>query len=198
MRELRPGLFHWTTFHEGIGIAVSSYYVEPAAAVIDARVPDEGIEAAFAGRAAPQQAIVTTGLHMRHADRFADAFGCAVRAPAEARDRLGPAAAFEPYGDGDEVAPGVTAIHVGSLCPDEYALHVAHGPGAVSLADALMHYGDALGFVPDNLMGDDPDAVKAGLEDALRGLLDRDFEDLLFAHGDPLVGGGKAALREFL
>src|SRR5439155_340543 len=56
MRELRPGLFHWTTFHEGIGAPVSSYYVEPAGALTDGRVPDEGIEAAFDGRAAPQQA----------------------------------------------------------------------------------------------------------------------------------------------
>src|SRR5437763_1494112 len=88
MRELRPGLFHWTTFHEGIGAPVSSYYVESAGALIDARVPDEGIESAFDGRATPQQAIITTGLHLRHADRFAEAFGCSVRAPAEARDRL--------------------------------------------------------------------------------------------------------------
>src|SRR5881397_3541125 len=110
MRELRPGLFHWTTFHEGIRAPVSSYYVEPAGALIDARVPDEGIEAAFAGRAAPQQAIITIGLHLRHADRFAEAFGCVVRAPAAARDRLGEDASFEPYTDHDEIAPGITAI----------------------------------------------------------------------------------------
>src|SRR3954452_8115081 len=117
MRELRPGLWHWTTFHEGIRTTVSSYYVEPAGVVIDARVPEEGLEAAFSGRPMPQQAICTTGLHLRHADRFADAFGCAVRAPAEARDRLGDGPSFEAYHDGDEVAPGVTAIEIGKLCP---------------------------------------------------------------------------------
>src|SRR3954454_25354061 len=198
MRELRPGLFHWTTFHEGIGAPVSSYYVEPAVALIDARVPDEGIEAAFAERETPQQAIVTIGLHMRHADRFAEAFGCPVRAPAEARDRLGPDTQFEPYRGGDEVAPGITAIQIGHLCPDEYALHVAHGPGAISFADGLMRYAETLSFVPDNLIGGDTERVKAGLSDAFRALLERDFDDLLFAHGEPLVGGGQAALREFL
>ena len=198
MRELRPGLFHWTTFHEGIGAPVSSYYVEPAGALIDGRVPDEGIEAAFDGRAAPQQAIVTTGLHMRHADRFAEAFGCAVRAPAEARERLGDDASFEPYHGGDEVAPGVTAVHIGKLCPDEYALHIAHGPGAISFADALMRYAETLSFVPDNLIGDDAEGIKSGLNEAFRALLERDFEDLLFAHGEPLVGGGPAALRAFI
>src|SRR6266550_184406 len=130
MRELRPGLFHWTTFHDGIGAPVSSYYVEPADAVIDGRVPDEGLEAAFDGRAAPSRRSSPP------------ACGCAVRAPSEARDRLGPEPDFEPFNGGDEVAPGISAIHVGELCPDEYALHIAHGPGAISFADALMRYGE--------------------------------------------------------
>ena len=30
------------------------------------------------------------------------------------------------------------------------------------------------------------------------GLLERDFEHLLFAHGDPIVGNGKTALRAFV
>jgi hypothetical protein len=198
MRELRPGLWHWTTFHDGIGAPVSSYYVEPAGALIDAREPDDGIDAAFADRAAPQQAIVTSGLHMRHADRFAEAFGCAVRAPAEARERLGDDAAFDPYGDGDEIAPGITAVHIGSLCPDEYVLHIAHGPGAIVFADGLMRYADTLGFVPEEYIGDDAEKVTSGLADAYRGLLEREFDDLLFAHGEPLVGGGQAALRDVL
>lgn len=55
-----------------------------------------------------------------------------------------------------------------------------------------------LGFFSDDLLGDDPAKVKRGLNDAFRGLLTRDFDHLLFAHGEPLVGGGNAALREFL
>jgi hypothetical protein len=30
-----------------------------------------------------------------------------------------------------------------------------------------------------------------------KGLLDERFEHLLFAHGDPLVGGGRPALQAF-
>jgi hypothetical protein len=33
---------------------------------------------------------------------------------------------------------------------------------------------------------------------AFRGLLERDFDSLLFAHGEPLVGGGRAALKDFV
>jgi len=37
-----------------------------------------------------------------------------------------------------------------------------------------------------------------GFRAALRRLLDLDFDSLLFAHGEPLIGGGRAALREFV
>lgn len=197
MRELIPGLHHWTTFHDGIRARVGSHYAEPAGALIDPRVPDEGLDA-FAGLQRPQQVVLTSGLHARHADRFAEAFGCRIRASPQALERLGGGLEADVYTDGDEVAPAITAIHVGAICPDEYALHVALGDGAIVFADGLIRYGGAVGFVPDALMGDDPAAVKDGLRNALQGLLTRDFEHLLFAHGDPLVGGGKAALREFL
>jgi hypothetical protein len=52
-------------------------------------------------------------------------------------------------------------------------------------------------FFADWLLGDDPEGVKAGLREAYSRLLDRDFDSLLFAHGDPLIGGGKEALRDF-
>jgi glyoxylase-like metal-dependent hydrolase (beta-lactamase superfamily II) len=40
--------------------------------------------------------------------------------------------------------------------------------------------------------------VRAGLRESLRRLLDLDFDNLLFAHGEPLIGGGRVALREFV
>jgi glyoxylase-like metal-dependent hydrolase (beta-lactamase superfamily II) len=57
--------------------------------------------------------------------------------------------------------------------------------------------GDPLDFVPDQLM-DDPEQTKAGLRDAYRRLLALDFDVLLLAHGDPVVGGAQQALREFV
>jgi hypothetical protein len=92
----------------------------------------------------------------------------------------------------------VTALEIGVLCPDEGALQLAVGGGAIALADALVHHGGTLAFVPDWLLGDDPEAVKTGLRQRLEGLLSRDFEHLLLAHGSPIVGAGKSALRDFL
>jgi hypothetical protein len=45
---------------------------------------------------------------------------------------------------------------------------------------------------------DDPAQTKAGLRDAYRSLLALDFDVLLLAHGDPVVGEAKQALREFV
>jgi hypothetical protein len=81
--------------------------------------------------------------------------------------------------------------------PRETALHIDLGEGLLSFADGLINHG-RLGFVSDGLLGDDPEGVKRGLRDAFRALLDRDFDSLLFAHGNPLLGGGKQALREFV
>ena len=59
--------------------------------------------------------------------------------------------------------------------------------------------GAPLMVVPDSLM-DDPQETKQGIQDACRGLLERDFEfeHLLFAHGEPVVGGGREALEQFV
>jgi hypothetical protein len=47
------------------------------------------------------------------------------------------------------------------------------------------------------LIGDDPEAVKAKIREHATALLEVDFDHLLFAHGDPVIGGGKEALRAF-
>lgn len=197
MQEILPGLYRWTTFHDGIRARVSSHYVEPAGALIDPRVPEDGLDG-FAGVGRPAQIVLTSGLHARDSEQFADAFGCVIRASPEALERLDGELDAQPYAAGDEVAPGVTAIHIGSLAPDEYALHIDVAGGAICFADAVIRYADTIGFVPDSLMGDDAAAVKDGLRSALRGLLTREFDHLLFAHGDPLIGGAKHALRDFL
>jgi hypothetical protein len=198
MREIVAGIHHWTAFRDTIGTDVSSYWIEPARVLVDAMVPDEGLEAFEAVAVRPEQVVLTTGLHTREAQRIADALEIPIRAPREASDRLGDRLTYEPYADGEELARGVHAVHIGVLCPDEYALHVTVADGAVSFADGLHHDGVELGFFDDDLLGDDPDAVKRGLTNQFRALLERDFANLLFAHGDPIVSDGKRVLREFV
>jgi|SRR5579862_7519807 len=193
MREILPGLWHWSTYHEPIRQPVSSYYVEPARVLIDPKVPEAGLES-LPGR--PEQVVLTIGLHHRDAAVFAQAFGIPIRASREAGERLGSRLLTQPYHDGEVIAPGVTALAIGHIAPDEYALEVAAEEGALSFADGLIN-DRGLGFVPDSLLGDDPEAVKRGLKERYRELLAREFDHLLFAHGEPIIGGGKDALRKF-
>ncbi len=195
MNEIVEGIWHWTTFHDPIGVRVSSHFVASAGIVVDPKIPEDGIDA-LPGR--PEQVVLTSGLHTRHAQEIASAFDIPIRAPKQARERIGDALDFDAFADGDEIAPGVRAIEIGKLCPDEYALHIAAGPGAIAFADGLHRYGEALSFFSDDLLGDDAGTVKAGLKQAFEGLLLRDFDVLLFAHGEPLAGGGRRALREFV
>jgi hypothetical protein len=106
----------------------------------------------------------------------------------------------EPFDFGSEPVPGVIAHEVGAICPDESALEIP-AARAVAAADGVVRFdspGASLGFVPDFLLGDDPEAVKRALCSAYGRLLELDFEHLLLAHGVPVVGDGKAQLRAFV
>jgi glyoxylase-like metal-dependent hydrolase (beta-lactamase superfamily II) len=198
MNEIVPGIFHWTVVHPDIRVRVSSYYVEPAGIVLDPLEPEDGMGFFDALDTPPQQVVLTNCLHWRHSDRFRDRFGATIRAPAAGLYRFeGTDREVQPYGFGDEVAAGVTAIEVDGICPDDAALHIEHGDGAMAFADAVIRYGGQLGFVPDDLW-EDPQAEKEAVLESLRGVLTREFDTLLFAHGDPLARGGHSALKEFV
>jgi hypothetical protein len=197
MDEILPGIHHWTAHHAELGTRVSSYYVEPAGALVDPMVPDEGLDA-FNGLGTPQQVVLTGARHFRDSDRFREAFGCVVRAAAGATDEL-EGRDVRPFWFGDEVAPGLTAIEVGVIAEDETALHIAHGEGAVAFGEALVRpQASPIAFPADDDLGAHPVRKKKGLKNAFGGLLLRDFEALLFAHGEPLLHDGKAALRRFV
>jgi hypothetical protein len=53
-------------------------------------------------------------------------------------------------------------------------------------------------FVPDNLIGDDPEGVKEGLRDSYRRLLSLEFDGLMCVHGEPIAPGGRQALQQFV
>jgi len=196
MEEIGPGIHHWKARHPRIQVEVSSYYVEPAATLVDPLEPPEGTEW-FEARTKPERVVLTNRHHYRHSDRFADAFGCVVLCNENGLHEFDDGRQVEGFAFGDELAPGITAHEVGVLCPEETSLHIEVGDGFVALADALTNY-EELGFVSDGLLGDVPEAIKSGLSESFRRLLDLEFDGLLLAHGNPIVPGGKQRLGEFV
>ena len=194
--EILPGVLHWRATHPKIHQTVHSYFIDDAATVLDPMVP-EGVTAAIESRRAPERVLLTNRHHYRQSDRLAGRFGCPVLCPEPGLHEFDDGPEVEGYAYGGEVAPGITAHEVGSLCPDDAALHIEVGPGALAFADGLIRWDGELTFVPDFLM-DDPEGTKRGLLESLRRLGELRFDVLLFAHGEPVVGGGKDALAEFI
>jgi hypothetical protein len=196
LEEIRPRLYHWKAMHPRIGVEVSSHYAAQSGTLIDPMVPAQGL-GWFRSAGEPQRIVLTNRHHYRDSDAFREEFGCPVLCHEAGLHEFEGGPEVEGFRFGDELAPGITAVEVGAICPEETALHLEIAEGLLSFADGLIHY-DSLRFVSDRLLGEDPEGVKRGLRSAFRFLLELQFEGMLFAHGDPLLDGGKHALREFV
>jgi hypothetical protein len=198
VRQILPGIYHWTGFDEALQAPVHSHYIEPAGALLDPIVPEGGL-AAFEGLAKPEQIILTNHRHYRSTKRYAEAFGCLIRVAHSAIDEMPDGDTVEPFFDGEEVAWEITAVEVDRVGEDETVLHIGHGGGAVAFGDTLARPGTApVTFPADEFLGKHPDRARKGLKQAFEGLLVREFDALLFAHGEPVVRNGKHALRRFI
>jgi glyoxylase-like metal-dependent hydrolase (beta-lactamase superfamily II) len=197
LTEVIPGIEHWSAPHPNHGQIVHSHYLTRQRAVIDP-VAADGLLPVLHRAGGVEQVVLTNRHHLRGSAEIAEEFGAALRCPAAGLHEFqGPGTPdFIAYDWGEEVLEGVTAHEVGSLAPDDGALHIAVGPGALALADSVMSDDEGLGFVPDGLM-DDPERTKEGLLRVFRRLVDLDFDVLLLAHGGPLPAGGRAALAAF-
>jgi hypothetical protein len=197
MREISPGIIHWQAVHPNLGIDVSSYLLAQSGVVLDPIAPPEGFEL-LREFCEPAMIVLTNRHHTRDAAVAAELFSVPVRVSepgvADASERV-PVA---PFAWGESLAPGVTALEVGAICPDESAIHFGGQTSALALADGAIRYGADLHFVPDQYIGDDPEIVKQAIRDAYRPLLELEFENLLVAHGNPLIGGAHAALAAFV
>jgi len=190
VQEIAPGLWHWTALRESIGSDVSSYYLAEERVAIDPMLPPEP-PAWFQ----PRYALLTC----RHHDRDAWRLGCEVWVVAQGAHELEGRGPVRTYAWGDELPGGVVAYEVDALSPDETALHLP-AYRALAIGDGIVRWPgvEGLTFVPDFLM-DEPERTRAGLRAAYSRLLAQlEFDHLLLAHGDPVVGEAKAALREFL
>ena len=198
MEELLPGVLHWTAIHDKIGERVHSYYVADRRLLIDPMEPEDGGVDALAEHGDPERIVLSVRHHLRHAERFVARYGCDIVAHEAGLHEFAGGPPVQGFRFGDEVAPGVRALELGAICPEDTVLHIHAGLGALHFGDGLIRENDRIGFVPDAYM-DDPETVKRRTFERLWELLDEDFDALLFAHGDPLVpSGGRDALAEFV
>ncbi len=195
MQEVLDGVFHWTAKHPNIGIDVGCHFVAGSGTAIDPLLPAEGIEW-FDGRDV-QRIVLSNRHHLRHAPQIAARCGCPILChEAGLREFEGGGPQVTGFAFGERIAPDVVALEMDSICPEDTVLRIEAGGGALLFADSVISYG-GLGFVPDNLIGEDAEGVKRRVREHCSALLAEDFEHLLFAHGEPLLGNGPEALRAF-
>lgn len=201
MEEVAPGIWHWSAAHPRIGIVVHSYFLPEEGALVDPIAPGEGDEAwldRLGELGPPSDVLLTNRHHYRSSGQIVERFGATVRCSHAGLHEFTHGERVEPFDVGDEL-PGDIVVHeVGAICPDEVALHVPRRR-ALAIADGAVRWeaGGPLAFVPDRFM-DEPEATKEGLRAAYGRLADElEFEHLLLAHGEPLVGDGREALRAF-
>jgi hypothetical protein len=195
VQEIAPGIWHWKAPHPHIGMEVSSYFLPAQGVLLDPLVPDPELDR-LAELGPPREILLTNRHHWRDCEKLAERFDLTARAPRVGMHEFEEGAPVEPYDFGETLAGGAVTVHeIGSICPDESALHIP-AVSALAVADGVVSY-DGLRFVPDNLM-DEPEDTKAGLRAAYGRLASElEFDNLLVAHGEPVVGGAREALREF-
>jgi hypothetical protein len=199
MQEILPGLWHWTRVHPGIHMRVSSWFLEDGALAIDPLLPEEGADW-FADHGGVAEVALTNRHHYRDSAPLEERYGATVRCQRAGLHEFTHGERVEPFEFGDELAGGAIACEIGALTPEETALYLP-AQKAVAIADAIVRWreGDDIGFVPDHLLGDDPEEVKRGLRAAFKRLLaERDFEHVLLAHGGPILGDGRERLAAFV
>jgi hypothetical protein len=190
MEEIAPGIRHWMARHPKIAMDVSSYWLPDLSVLIDPLAVPGEVDSV-------DEIILTNRHHQRSSLEARERFGASVRVPRVGLQEFADDAPVEPYDFGDALVGGAVTVHeVGAICPDEAALHIP-SVSALAVADGVIRYGGRLGFVPDKLM-DEPEETKGGLRQAYAALADElEFDNLLVAHGTPLVGGAREQLRDF-
>jgi hypothetical protein len=194
MEEIVEGIFHWKAVHPNTGSEAGCHFVAGSGTAIDPLLPEEGIEW-FDGRGV-ERVVLSARHHLRHAAEIAERFGCPILCHESGLHEFEDDPAVEGFAFGDRLAADVVALEMDSISPDDTVLAIEQGGGALLFADSVVNRG-SLGFVSDELIGDDPEAVKATIRNRCTALLDERFEHLLFAHGDPLPGGGRPTLQAF-
>lgn len=196
MDEVLPGIYDWVAVHPKLGEPVHCHFVASAGAVIDPLLADDGLDP-FREQAVTR-VVLSNRHHDRDASRFVEAFGCDVMCNQRGVHEFeGRELDVTPFDFGDEPAPGIRAHQILPEWPDETGLLVEDA-GLLIVADSLVSRNGDLDFVEDAWLGDHAEEEKAHLRRGVATLLELDFDHLMFAHAPPLIGGAKAALREFV
>src|SRR3990172_1660893 len=194
LREILPGVFHWSVVWPGWWSLESYFLRTPAGSVLVDPIEFTGLEPVDS--ALDIRAIVLTdGWHERSARLFAKRAKAPIYVPVADADRFEDFDRFHTYDDGDRLPCDLHAVGVPGVIPGEQALlSPVHG-GTLFVGDALGTTGK---WAPGGMvLGGHPKGHPVPAQ-TLSHLLDLQFANLLPGHGPPLIGDGKLRLQELI
>ncbi len=197
MREILPGIFHWTIEWPGI-FPLESYWLRTPAGGILAD-PIECVDLETIAEAGDTLAVVlTNGWHERSASLFARRTDAPIYLPAGHEHLFENLTGYQTYSGGDTLPGDLLAIATPGQRADggeQALLSPLHG-GTLIVGDCL---GTAAKWTPwpELPLGGHPRNHPVPAE-TLAHLLEYEFENLLPGHGDPIVGGARAALQKLI
>jgi glyoxylase-like metal-dependent hydrolase (beta-lactamase superfamily II) len=191
-QEVVPGLWHWRISNSNIGGHASSSHALLAREGLVLIDPVRLAEEALAALPRPTATLLTARCHQRAAWRYRREFGAEVWLPHDATT-----ADEQPdhtYADGDRLPGGLRAVRTPGPEWPHYSFLYEDDPGILFCSDLLSADDTGTLHFIDPSHHEDPAATRASVEK----LLDLPFEVLCLAHGAPVTGDPKAAIREVL
>jgi hypothetical protein len=212
MDQLTDGLWRWTARHPewhpgefGAEVACFAAQAGDTTLLIDPLLPEDPssvlgvIDDAVGDRLA---ILITVPYHVRSAEelwkRYAGQAETTIHGHPAAAKRLQDRSAFRVIEPGAPLPGGATAHTIGKPRRHEMPLHLPSH-------DALV-FGDAVAESNGRLVVWASERIDAKVErfyrerfnPTLEPLLELDFDSVLVTHGQPVLGGGKGALRQAL
>ena len=206
LAEVAPGVWRWTArhpeWHPGeFGAEVAAWLVREGdgTVLVDPILVDDDavreIEELVRG---PVAIVVTIPYHARDCARAAERWGGTIFGHKAVAQRLPADAPFRAVRAGDELPLGLSVHRIGNPRRYEQPLLVP-GAGALAFGDAIVGVKGGLRVWVQERVDEKRLAwYRERLIPSLEPLLDLPFERVLVTHGEPVLSGGREALREAL
>jgi hypothetical protein len=212
MQQLTEGLWRWTARHPewhpgdfGAEVACFAARAGDTTLLIDPLLPPdpapvlEAIDEALAERLA---ILITIPYHVRSSEelwkRYAKRAETTIHGHPAAAKRLADRTAFRDIDPGTPLPAGVTAHTIGKPRRYEMPLHLP-SHGALVFGDAVVESsGDLKVWAHDKIDAKVERFYRERFNPTVEPLLELDFDSVLVTHGQPLMEGGKEALRKAL
>lgn len=193
--EVAPGILAWQMFDNKVKAELFSTALEtPAGTFLVDPIPleSDGL-ASLRTRRKATGIFVTNANHLRATAEFAKIFSVPIYAHVELRGSPDfPQSTW--VQDGEVFANGLTAVAIDGGPAGEMALYYNDTGGTMVLGDALINFEPhGFGLLPAKYCLD-----SKRMRRSLGKLLDYAFDRMLFAHGTPILSGGRERLEHLL